>query len=153
MPLQVVVKPPTHRRPRALAWGFSGIALFAGFLAGSALTGAETGLYTTAAIALLAIMLTIVTLALAAQVASRYGCSWMVPAALWLCAWVGGVLIGVGGRFAEDLRGAAQLEAWFGTGEALAGIALAAVGVLIAAALTMWSRAQPPPDEREGEER
>lgn len=148
MPLQVEWKPATRCRPRALAWGVLGFTLFAGFLAGSALTGAETTLYTTGALGVMAVLLTIGSLAATTQVRDRYGCSWLVPAAQWLCAWVGGLLIGVGGRAGEDLRGAEQLRAWFGTGEARAGAGLVGVSVALTLTLTLWSRSRPPNDRR-----
>jgi len=142
MPLQVEWKPPTRRRPGAMAWVVVGFTVFAGFLVGSGLTGAETTIHPTASILLMGGLLTIVSLVVTARAGDRHGWAEVLPATVWLTAWVGGLLIGVGGRAGEELRGSAQLRAWFGTGEARAGVVLVGVGLTLAA--LWWSRSRPP---------
>lgn len=142
MPLHVEWKPSTRRRPGAMAWVVLGFTVFAGFFVGSGLTGAETTIHPTASIVLMGGLFTIASLAVTAQVGGDHGWSQILPAVLWLVAWVGGLLIGVGGRAGEELRGSAQIRAWFGTGEARVGVILVGLGLTLAA--LWWSRSRPP---------
>ncbi|HMQ24361.1 MAG TPA: hypothetical protein PKA98_00105 [Acidimicrobiales bacterium] len=148
MPLQVEWKPSTRRRPGALAWAAVGFSVFAGFLVGPGVTGAETAIHPTATIVVMGGFLTIASLAVTAQANGRRGWAGFLAATVWLTGWVGGLLIGVGGRAGEDLRGAAQLRAWFGTREARVGATL--LGLCLALATLWWSRSRPPHEHQGG---
>jgi hypothetical protein len=65
------------------------------------------------------------------QMLRARGTNPIAPALAFLCGWAGAFLIVFGGRDVDDLRGSAQLRAWFGTGEARLGMGLLLTGVAL----------------------
>lgn len=129
---EVVEKPLTRGRAVGLAWGTLGCALGGGFMLGAAIGGfAEDRII---GVIIGAVLFPLAGAGLATQIAPFF--SGVTRAALFLSSYVGGLLVGLGGKEGADLRGADQISAWFGSILTKAGLVLLAVAIVMALVLT-----------------
>ncbi|MEX1046247.1 MAG: hypothetical protein WD757_07175 [Actinomycetota bacterium] len=129
---EIVEKPLTRGRAVGQAWGVFGCALGGGFMLGAAMGGfAEERII---GVIIGAVLFPLAGAGFAIQIAPFF--SGLSRAALFLTAYVGGLLVGLGGKEGADLRGSDQISAWFGSIFTKAGLVLLVVAVVIALVFT-----------------
>jgi hypothetical protein len=139
MTTRISVKPPTRQPYRALSWGTLGLALFVGYGLGALFGGWASAEGETVRVVILCLVGVPVVVGMVGMLAMRMG-SVLPAVALGVTSVGGGLLIGLGAAAGADLRGQAQLDAWFGTTEAKVGLIMTVLALGLTAAVSFAGR-------------